>query len=749
MADPKPPNRLLAKSCDDPEHPRGVSTLSGHTASVLAAASELLGLRAEASLQAVGLPASLKDRLARVVLVSALIHDLGKASSHFQAMLRHEGDGQLVRHEAVSAWLAWQEPLHTWLASALLDPGDFPLVLAVVAGHHRKFEARAVANADAGLGTVMAVWIGHEDVAEMLNLGSITLNLPPVPTMTHCQLTLPLGGSRALFMHLRRSLDVRLREDPIASKLLALAKALLLNADVAGSALPRVANSEDWIRRSLMNRASPEKIREVVSKRLGHLPDESNERGRFQNRVAACSAPITLVSAGCGSGKTVSAYLWAARQHAGRQLWITYPTTGTATEGFRDYLHGIDDLATALEHGRKAIDLDLLGLHEQSDDEAVRRDEERLASLHAWGRHAIACTVDTVLGLIQNQRKGLYAWAGLANGAVVFDEIHAYDDRLFGCLLRFLDALPGIPALLMTASLPEARRRALDRLCQERHGIALPVIDGPRDLENLPRYRVSCGQDPWPLVDATMRAGGKVLWVANTVGRCLDAADRATSATWSPLVYHSRFRYMDRVKRHQDVVAAFKQDQGCFAVTTQVAEMSLDLSADLLVTEMAPVPALIQRMGRLNRRSSPEEPQPVKVAFIIEPPSHLPYEAAALGEARKWLEALGTGDLSQRNLVSAWSHAEGIAEVIASAWLDGGFDTEPRAVREGSPGITVLMNEDVDAVRKDLMQAPAHTLPMPPPRGTDWLKWPRLAYYPVAPSGSILYDSNRGAQWVK
>ncbi len=749
MANSKPPSRLLAKSCEDPEHPRGVTTLSGHTASVLAAANDLVDLRAGASLRAVGLSTFLIDRLAQIVLLSALIHDLGKASGHFQAMIRRQGDGQLIRHEAVSAWLAWQEPLRTWLAAALPDPGDFPLVLAAIAGHHRKFEAGAVANTDAGLGTVMPIWAGHEDVAEMLQLGASKLNLSAVPVLTHYQLALPLGGSRALFMPLRRSLDERLGQDPIASKLLVLAKVLLLDADVAGSALPRVNNSGDWIRHSLMDRAAPEKILEVVSKRLGHLPDESNERGRFQHRVAASAAPITLVTAGCGSGKTVSAYLWAARQHAGRQLWITYPTTGTATEGFRDYLYGIDDLATALEHGRKAIDLDLLGLHEQSDDEAVRRDEERLASLHAWGRHAIACTVDTVLGLVQNQRKGLYAWAGLADGAVVFDEIHAYDDRLFGCLLRFLDALPGIPTLLMTASLPETRRKALDRLCQERHGIAMPVIDGPHDLESLSRYRLVCGQAPWPLVDSTMRAGGKVLWVANTVDRCLAAADLAANATWAPLVYHSRFRYMDRVNRHQDVVAAFKHDQGCFAVTTQVAEMSLDLSADLLVTEIAPVPALIQRMGRLNRRSSPEDPQPVKVAFIVEPPSHLPYEASELDDARKWLDILGTGDLSQRHLVSAWSQAAGTAETIASSWLDGGFDTEPRSVREGSPGITVLMDEDADAVRRDPAQAAAHTLPMPSPRGTGWLKWPRVAYYPVAPAGSILYDPNRGARWVK
>jgi CRISPR-associated endonuclease/helicase Cas3 len=279
--------------------------------------------------------------------------------------------------------------------------------------------------------------------------------------------------------------------------------------------------------------------------------------------------------------------------------------------------------------------------------------------------------------------------------------------------------------------------------------MGLPVIDGPSDLENLPRYRVARGEDPWPMVEATMRAGGKVLWVANTVDRSLAAADHAATCGFSPLVYHSRFRYMDRVQRHQDVVAAFKGDQGCFAVATQVAEMSLDLSADLLVTETAPVPALIQRMGRLNRRSSPRDPQPVKPAFVLEPGNHRPYEPADLDCAREWLATLGTGDLSQRDLVAAWVHADSPVAEVASAWLDGGLDTEPRELREDSPGITVLMHGDAELARVDPSQALARTVPMPPVRGADWLAWPQVAHYPVAPVDSILYDPKRGARWAK
>src|SRR5439155_18622627 len=112
----------------------------------------------------------------------------------------------------------------------------------------------------------------------------------------------------------------------------------------------------------------------------------------------------------------------------------------------------------------------------------------RLDALRAWKTPVVACSVDTVLGLVQNNRRGLFGWPALAQAAFVFDEIHAYDDRLFGALLRFLRDLPGLPVLLMTASLPTARLTALQQCVAER-GVQLSIIEGPADLEGRLRYQ--------------------------------------------------------------------------------------------------------------------------------------------------------------------------------------------------------------------------------------------------------------------
>lgn len=730
------PDRLLAKSWDGQGViPRGV-LLQGHTAEVLAAARHILAARATASLLAVGLPITLRARLERIVLTACLIHDLGKCSAHFQAMIHGKREQrQLIRHEAASVLLVWTTVLREWISGGIEDPADVPLVLAAAAGHHRKFPVQALQD-QVGLGLTMSCFSGHVDVQRTLTLGT-TIGLSSPPPLTDITFSIGLGGVKPILdRHLDEALDHRLAEDPLADRLLAVAKALVLAADVAGSALPCSTERSDWLTDQL-DRVHGESLSQTVTRRL-----EGKHLRPFQQAVAASAAPVTLVRAGCGSGKTLAAYAWAHQQYPTRQLWICYPTTGTATEGFRDYLDGLD--GTRLEHSRVAVDILLLGLRDGDDSD--RRDQDRLAALRAWGDQIVACTVDTVFGLLMNQRKGLYAWPGLADGAVVLDEIHAYDDRMFGLLLRFLRGVPGIPVLLMTASLPSGRLTALRRAVQSVHHQDIVICDGPPDLEFRPRYHRIDGDDMAAIQEAWQQ-GQRILQVCNTVDRCQEAAARAREAGMKPLLYHSRFRYEDRVARHRDVIEAFRAPGPCLAICTQVAEMSLDLSADLLVTDLAPIPALIQRLGRLNRRA--EDGDPTRPWVVVTPPSHHPYEPEALVDARAWVVRLGAGPLHQQDLVAHWDAAPQVPVEQPCEWLDGGMTTKPSEVREGSPGITVIMERDRPAVQKSHTFALRAALPMPEPRGHRWRDWPQESHLPVVPHALIDYDPLRGAAWRK
>jgi CRISPR-associated endonuclease/helicase Cas3 len=745
-------NILWAKSKRDDESEQPSLCLFQHLKDVHAAADEVLAATAADQLKALGLdPLEYGERFQRCVLLAAATHDIGKANDHFQEMIRGTRkvlvNPQGLRHEWVTV-LILQE-IKEWLLPAIGGSEiDFAIVEWAIAGHHPARTHQSPPECvprGGGSGSDMTLLCGHPNFVAVLGwLGSeFGLSRPPRLEDSEQELSGSAGVFETVILPWKRRANRlwhRLAETH-DSKLVAAVKNCLVAADIAGSALPKARphdrNRWHWIRRAFQDRPQPGDLQAVADHRLG-----GNEPREFQRRVAGSSARVTFVKAGCGSGKTIAAYLWAATNYPTHRLYFCYPTTGTATEGFRDYLFDEAELTprvgAALFHGRADVDFEIiLGGERGLDDE-----EARLDSLRAWRTPIVACTVDTVLGLMQLNRRGLFGWPALAQSAFIFDEIHAFDDTLFGVLLRFLKDVSGVPVLLMTASLPESRQAALREVLGH-----LDPIPGQTDLEQLPRYRkhLLTIKDPLEVVHNTLDAGGKVLWVCNTVGRVMNAA--RMMADRSPLIYHSRFKYEDRVERHRDVIAAFKMDGPAQAICSQVAEMSLDLSADLLVTDLAPVPALIQRLGRLNRRAKLGDP--TKPFAVVEPDGPLPYALNELIAARDWLGRLDRDDISQAQLVDRWEQADAAySQPCTSAWLDGGPVTMPKELRAGSDGITVVMAEDVLRVRAYPKTLPRLLLPMPrPPQG--WEAWPRERGLPVAPAGSIDYDTKGGARWRK
>ena len=178
--------------------------------------------------------------------------------------------------------------------------------------------------------------------------------------------------------------------------------------------------------------------------------------------------------------------------------------------------------------------------------------EMGLEALETWPIPAVVCTAHTVLGIMENIARGIYAWPSIARSVFIFDEIHAFSRRLFNYLLRFLETFPGAPILLMTATLPPARKAALERSCRVRGG--LRVIKGPEKREKALRYILmrSTEEEAWETADRVIRDGGKVLWICNTINRCLGRADYARNSGLPVCVFHSRFRYKDRLERQRN-----------------------------------------------------------------------------------------------------------------------------------------------------------------------------------------------------
>jgi CRISPR-associated endonuclease/helicase Cas3 len=722
-------------------------------------------------------------------LMSALLHDLAKVNSSFQAMLQAKpGDNerQPVRHEILAAWLLSDPDFFgCWFTGLRREAEIWPIIWSV-AGHHLKMgdSARGAGLFNAGSGTrALSVPLSAPDVRDLLReAASLLGTTPDMPQVADAHFETVddtddgLEQRIARFAELSYRVWIRLRQNPDVVYRTALLKALLISADVAGSALVADEQSPmEWVLRALSVRLTSEVLVPIVEKGM-----KGKKPLKFQEAVRDSTKSVTIVIAGCGNGKTTAAYLWSERHAVGRKLWFTYPTTGTASAGYQGYLYDHPDLLSALMHGRAEVDLQ--AIHGTSEDD---RDDEmlRLESLRAWDRQAIVCTVDTVLGLLQNQRRSLFSFPAIAAGAFVFDEIHSYDPRLFGSLLRFLKTFPGAPVLLMSASIPPRRLEALRKALGDRTG---DVILGDQAMEGHKRYRLepresapACQEQ---VVD-TLKAEKRVIWVCNTVADAVKTAREARQwfgvAPDRIIVYHSRFRYRDRVERQKQVIAEFAyynegRQKGqrivsgpCLVIATQVCEMSLDISADLMVTAECPLPSLVQRLGRLNRYAKSDDPW----TCLVYPFQGNPYNEReesiqthgdyriGMAAARQAVKELAGQPCSQRDL------AERLDQMIAaeefeeySAWLDDGWLTEPAQLRDGGNTITLIREEDLAAIKAELGPRNAKpsqwtasklvpwTIPMLYPRRFQPVD--RIGGYPVASQGDITYSEVEGAAWA-
>ena len=202
---------------------------------------------------------------------------------------------------------------------------------------------------------------------------------------------------------------------------------------------------------------------------------------------------------------------------------------------------------------------------------------------------------------------------------LVADELHLFPRgealATLLCLLKYRP--PELPFLLMTATLTAPVANKLAEL------LGATVFDDPLSASDQDILKVADRRrtvrwqttplSPEQIVQAhNEHPDWRILVVANTVKRAIELAreiDRATKDRQRLQVLHSRF-YQEHRSQHEEVIkAAFSKPnedgqrpgEVRIAVATQVVEVGLDISADLIFTELAPANALVQRWGRSAR----------------------------------------------------------------------------------------------------------------------------------------------------
>ncbi|RME48232.1 MAG: CRISPR-associated helicase Cas3' [Chloroflexi bacterium] len=325
------------------------------------------------------------------------------------------------------------------------------------------------------------------------------------------------------------------------------------------------------------------------------------------------------------------------------------------------------------------------------DDDQARLQERMWAIEHPKRFLAATVAVGTIdqalLSTVQTKHAHLRG-ACLARSMLVVDEVHASDrymSRLLEHLLEHHLALGG-RAMLLSATLgAEARERYLAvaqgknpnhvRIaplaeCQRLDYPRLTLADGSarscgRDLEskNVNVEEVPLAFEPEVLAEhfvQALRAGTRILVVMNTVDRA-NALHRALencpemNPEWLfhcnnvPCPHHGRFAPEDRLVL--DAAVSARMGKSCsegpvLLIGTQTLEQSLDIDADLLVSDLAPADVLLQRIGRLHRHQRPRPPGFEQPHFLLlVPPESLGTALDDRGHVADHYKRLGYGSV--------------------------------------------------------------------------------------------------------
>lgn len=396
---------------------------------------------------------------------------------------------------------------------------------------------------------------------------------------------------------------------------------------------------------------------------LGNIPKVERKR-RWEELFTHCPIPhplqqhvwnlpaergVYVIEDSMGGGKTEASLALAYHLlESGKAtgIYFALPTQTTSNRIFfrvRDFIKNcglqLDERSIQLAHGNSWLLRDCLYAEEGKEFSIPRRGQfNELVHWFSSSKRSLLApfgvgTVDQALmGVVSVKHRDVRAFA-LAGKVVILDEVHSYDMYTGSLLTSLVQQLrdTGATVIILSATLTRARTAELlgvDVGSLSGNGYPLVTKSVGNEVKST-NFISKCTKsiklrmeelDPIKTAEiayAHAQKGECVLWICNTVKTAQEAYNvlKNEACEGGPAIglLHARYPYWRREELEKEWIGALGKEstqrpRGSVLVSTQVVEQSVDIDADFLISELAPVDMLLQRAGRLWRHTRTSRP---------------------------------------------------------------------------------------------------------------------------------------------
>lgn len=248
---------------------------------------------------------------------------------------------------------------------------------------------------------------------------------------------------------------------------------------------------------------------------------------------------------------------------------------------------------------------------------------------------------------------------------VILDEVHTYSGISQAIVLKIVTLLNDLDCHIHigTATMPSVLYDKIVEILGKKNVYEVKLSDELlNQFDRHEVHKISSFDETNSIIQQAISKQEKILIVCNRIDRAQNVYETLIEdfPKVEKMLIHSRFKRQDRNEKETALIGLDEKGKptsqfntsknACIVVSTQVVEVSLDISFDVMITEAAPLDALIQRFGRINRIRTEETIGKLKKVYVFPPPDGKreakPYELEAL---HKSFEVLPDGDTLHEN----------------------------------------------------------------------------------------------------